>query len=183
MVPLAAWGGWLSVPLLAVIAFLAGTAALVFGISALAYIRSLVRHEDLAAANRAVQATATVDEVVGPGLAGALVAAVGPAMALFVDAVSYLASAVGVAKGRPLSRRVAGRHPVTAGWSALRLRGPARQGDRRRSGRPSSVEMVSERSWARGSAVAPMTSAFPSSVRPQVAIAKRTPRSSSAQAV
>lgn len=104
MVPLAAWAGWLSVPLLASIAFLAGTAALVFGLSAFAYVPSLVRREDLAAANRAVQGTATVDEIVGPGIAGALVAAVGPAVAMAVDALSYLASAIGVAKAPPRKR-------------------------------------------------------------------------------
>lgn len=124
IVPLAAWGGWLSVPLLAVVAFLAGTAALVFGISAFAYIPSLVERRDLSAANRAVQGSATVDEIVGPGLAGALVAAFGPAMALVVDAVSYLASAVGVAKGRPLERPDAPEPsteptPITAGLRIL----------------------------------------------------------------
>lgn len=106
IVPIAAWGSWLSVPLLAGVAFLSGTAALVFGISAFAYIPALVRREDLTAANRAVQASATVDEIVGPGLAGALVGVVGPAVAILVDAVSYLVSAVGLAKSRPQSRRV-----------------------------------------------------------------------------
>lgn len=105
VVPLAAWAGWLSVPLVASIAFLAGTAALIFGLSAFAYVPSLVRREDLGAANRAVQGTATVDEIVGPGIAGALVAALGPALAIAVDALSYLASAIGVAKAPPRKRQ------------------------------------------------------------------------------
>ncbi|GGL44489.1 MFS transporter [Phycicoccus endophyticus] len=101
LVPLAAATGWLTVPLLAVIAFLAGTAALVFGVSAFAYVPSLVERRDLAAANRAVQGSRTVTEVAGPGLAGLLVGALGPAAAMAVDALSYLASALGVAMGRP----------------------------------------------------------------------------------
>ncbi|MDD9371720.1 MAG: MFS transporter [Acidimicrobiales bacterium] len=104
LVPIAAWGGWLSVPLLAVLAFVSGTAAMVFGLSAFAYVPSLVPRADLAAANRAVQGTSTVDEIIGPGLAGALVAAVGPAAALVVDALSYLASMLGLAAARPMAQ-------------------------------------------------------------------------------
>ena len=101
VIPLASWGGWLSIPLVALVAFVAGTAGLVFGLSAFAYVPSLVHVDQLAAANRAVQGTATVDEIVGPGIAGALVGAVGPAGALIIDAASYLASALGLAKSRP----------------------------------------------------------------------------------
>lgn len=93
--------GVLSVPLLAAIAFLAGTAALLFGLSSFAYVPRLVDVDELPAANRAVQATRTVNEIGGPGVAGVLVGALGPAAAMVVDAVSYLASAVGVAAGRP----------------------------------------------------------------------------------
>ncbi|MBM6404450.1 MFS transporter [Phycicoccus sp. CSK15P-2] len=114
LVPVAALTGWLSVPVLAVIAFLSGTAALVFGISAFAHVPSLVERPDLAAANRAVQGSRTVTEVAGPGLAGLLVAAVGPAAAMAVDAASYLVSAVCVALGRP-RRPVARERPAPDG--------------------------------------------------------------------
>lgn len=57
------------------------------------------------------------------------------------------------------------------------------QASRRNSGWPSPVEMVRDRSPAGGSAVAPVTSALPSPVGPQVATAERMPASSTAQAV
>lgn len=113
-VPVAWAGGWLSVPLLAVIAFLSGTAALIFGIAGFAYVPHLVHRHELPAANRAVQGSGTVTEIAGPGIAGILVSTLGPALAMAVDALSYLASAVGVALGRPQQ----GPHPDPGGAPA-----------------------------------------------------------------
>ena len=69
---------------------------------------------ELAAANRAVQGSNTVTEVAGPGLAGLLVQAVGPPLAMLVDALSYLASALGVLLGR----RPAEREPTASDGGA-----------------------------------------------------------------
>ena len=100
-IPLAWAAGWLSLPWLIAVAFLAGAAGVFFEIAGFAYVPDLVASEELPAANRAVQGSSTVSEVAGPGLAGLLVQALGPPLAIVVDAVSYLASAVGVLKGRP----------------------------------------------------------------------------------
>ena len=62
-----------------------------------------VAHHDLAAANRAVQGSNTIAQVAGPGLAGLLVQALGPPLAIVADALSYLASALGVLRGRARS--------------------------------------------------------------------------------
>jgi hypothetical protein len=101
VIPVAWLVGLLTLPLLVVVAFLTGVAGIFFEISGFAYLPSLVPASDLAAANRAVQGSSTVTEVAGPGLAGLLVQAVGPPLAMVVDAVSYLAGAVGVLLGRP----------------------------------------------------------------------------------
>ncbi|WP_172669741.1 MFS transporter [Arsenicicoccus sp. oral taxon 190] len=103
-IPVAWWAGSLSVPLLAGIAFLCGTAALCFGVVGFSYVPDLVATDDLPAANRAIQGSRTVTEVAGPGLAGLLVGALGAPVAILVDAVSYLASAVGVAAAHPRHR-------------------------------------------------------------------------------
>jgi MFS family permease len=100
VIPVAWLAGVLTLPLLVVVAFLTGVVGIFFEISGFAYVPSLVPARDLAAANRAVQGSSTVTEVAGPGLAGLLVQAVGPALAMVVDAVSYLASALGVLLGR-----------------------------------------------------------------------------------
>lgn len=99
-IPLAWWAGALSVPLLAVVAFLCGTAAMCFGVVGFSYLPDLVATEDLPAANRALQGSRTAAEVAGPGLAGLLVGALGAPVAVLVDALSYLASAIGVAAAR-----------------------------------------------------------------------------------
>ena len=103
-IPIAWAGGWLSVALLAGVAFTCGACALVFSLSAFAYVPSLVEDEDLAAANRAVQGTRTVTEIAGPGLAGLLVSAAGAPGALIATTAGYLASAAGVATSRPRKR-------------------------------------------------------------------------------
>ena len=103
-IPIAWAGGWLSVALLAAVAFTCGSCALVFSLSAFAYVPSLVEDEDLAAANRAVQGTRTVTEIAGPGLAGLLVSAAGAPGALIATTAGYLASAAGVATSRPRKR-------------------------------------------------------------------------------
>lgn len=100
-IPLAWWAGVLNVPLVAGVAFLCGTAALCFGVVGFSYLPDLVESDDLPAANRAIQGSRTVTEVAGPGMAGFLVGVMGAPLALAVDAISYLASAIGVARARP----------------------------------------------------------------------------------
>ena len=101
LIPAAWLLGWLSMPLLIAVAFAAGTAGVFFEIAGFAYIPQLVPVDELAAANRAVQGSSTTAQVAGPGLAGLLVQAVGAPLAIVVDAVSYLASALGIIAGRP----------------------------------------------------------------------------------
>ena len=99
-IPMAWVAGWLSLPWLVAVAFLTGVAGIFFEIAGFAYVPDLVASAELPAANRAVQGSSTVSEVAGPGLAGLLVQALGPPLAIVADAASYVASAVGVLKGR-----------------------------------------------------------------------------------
>jgi MFS family permease len=103
LIPLAWFQGWLTIPVLAAITFLTGTAGVVFGLSSFAYVPKLVAPGELTAANRAVQGTQTAAQLSGPGLAGLLVQVAGPPLALLVDAASYVGSAIGVASGHPRS--------------------------------------------------------------------------------
>ncbi|GAB3966814.1 MFS transporter [Plantactinospora veratri] len=99
-VPAAYLADVLSVPLLVAVAFAVGSASVVFEIGGFAYVPTLVDDADLAAANRATQGSTTAAQVAGPGLAGGLAQLVGPALAVLVDALSYLGSALGVAGAR-----------------------------------------------------------------------------------
>jgi MFS family permease len=100
MVPLAFLTDMLSLALLAGIAFVVGVATVVFDIGGFAYVPSLVPRERLSEANRAMQGSSTFAQVGGPGLAGLLVQALGAPLALAADALSYLASAIGVSAAR-----------------------------------------------------------------------------------
>jgi predicted MFS family arabinose efflux permease len=100
LVPLAWAVDLLSLPLLAAVAFGVGAASVMFDVGSFAYIPSLVTDAELPAANQAVQGSATAAQVAGPGVAGLLVQAAGPAAAVAIDAASYLASALGLAKAR-----------------------------------------------------------------------------------
>ena len=124
-VPIAWAMGWLSVPLLIVIAFLTGIAAVAFGVSGFAYLPSLVEEHELAAANRAVQGSGTMTEVAGPGMAGLLVSWLGPPLAILADSLGYLASALGVAGSNSLHRTSVepvgseGKSSITTGLKIL----------------------------------------------------------------
>ncbi|MFI5843219.1 MFS transporter [Catenuloplanes sp. NPDC051500] len=100
VVPVAWACGLLSMELLIGVALATGAASVVFDTASYAYVPSIVDDDDLPAANRAAQGSATAAQVAGPGLAGGLVQLAGPAGAIVVDAVSYLASALGVAAAR-----------------------------------------------------------------------------------
>jgi MFS family permease len=100
LVPLAWALDLLSLGLLAVVAFGVGSASVMFEVGSFAYVPSLVDEDDLPAANQALQGSSTVAQVAGPGFAGLLVQIAGPAGAIVVDSVSYLASVFGLAAAR-----------------------------------------------------------------------------------
>ncbi|MFJ8593521.1 MFS transporter [Streptomyces sp. NPDC093598] len=83
--------GWLLA-----MACVAGTARVFFTIAYRSYLPAIVPPEHLTGANSRLTASESVAEIGGPGLGGALVQVVGAPFALVVDAVSYLASALGV---------------------------------------------------------------------------------------
>ena len=99
-VPVAYAADVLSIPVLVAVALVVGAAGVVFEIGSFAYVPSLVDEDDLAAANRATQGSTTAAMVAGPGLAGGLAQLTGPAVAVLLDAVSYVAGALGVAGAR-----------------------------------------------------------------------------------
>ncbi|REF24608.1 MFS transporter [Calidifontibacter indicus] len=78
----------------------AGIGKVFFNIAHRSYLPAIVPTEHLTGANSRLTASESVAEVGGPGLAGLLVQVIGAPFALLVDAVSYLASAVGVAAVR-----------------------------------------------------------------------------------
>ena len=114
-------GGMLAVPLLAGAAFIAGCGALVAGLVGFGLTPTLVSDSELGAANRALQGSRTVAQIAGPGLAGALIGALGTAAAVLADAVSHLIAVVSIARLRSGGKGVAegARTGVFAGLHIL----------------------------------------------------------------
>ncbi|MEA2576299.1 MAG: hypothetical protein QOH93_3597 [Chloroflexia bacterium] len=93
-VPLAAMLGQLSLPLLYVVAFVAGILSVFFEVAYNAFLPSLVRRDELVEGNSKLLASASATEIAGPVLAGGLVQLVTAPIAVALDAVSYLVSAL-----------------------------------------------------------------------------------------
>jgi len=93
-VPLAWWMGWLSMGWLYVCGFLIGTTATIAGSAAQIVLTQVVARERLVEAHAKNALAVSGAEVAGPALAGALIKLVGAPLALLVDAVLLLVSAL-----------------------------------------------------------------------------------------
>ena len=94
VIPLAALAGALSIGLLVAIAFGLGLLTTLFGIAYSSYLPALVPRDELAEANGRLDTSSAVAGVAGPGLAGGLVQVVTAPVAVALDAVSFLVSAL-----------------------------------------------------------------------------------------
>ena len=96
LVPLAAFTHSLSMPVLLTIAALAGALTVLFDVAYQSYLPVLVPREDLMGCNRRLAMSASSAEMLGPALTGVLVQAITAPIAILVDAISFLASALSV---------------------------------------------------------------------------------------
>lgn len=96
-IPVAAVAGRLGLEQLYVVAFLEAGLGSFFDIAYRSYLPGLVPPERLLEANAKIGATSAVAELGGPGLGGALVQLVSAPIAILVDAVSYVVSALSIA--------------------------------------------------------------------------------------
>ncbi len=94
IVPAAAIFDLLSVPLLAIVAFVQGSLAVVFDVADTSLLPSVVERDHLVDANGRMELSASVAQISGPALAGAMVAAATAPFALLFDSASFLASAL-----------------------------------------------------------------------------------------
>ena len=99
-IPVAALSGVLRIELLYVVALTAGTLTVLFDVAHLAYIPALVGREQLIDGNSKLETTWSVAQVAGPGIGGVLVSWLTAPIAILVDAVSFLVSALCLARIR-----------------------------------------------------------------------------------
>lgn len=93
-IPAAAWLGALSMPQLYAVAAAVGAATTLFQIADSSFLPSLVGRDRLVEGNARLEATDSVAEAAGPGIAGVLVELLTAPVALVVDALTYLWSAL-----------------------------------------------------------------------------------------
>lgn len=113
VIPLGAAAGWLRMDTLYPVALIAGTLDVLFHLSYSAYLPGLVGTARLVQGNSSLQASASVAEIAGPGLAGVLIGWLGAPGALLLDAASYVLAALGISaiRQREVAPARAG-HPV-----------------------------------------------------------------------
>ena len=101
--PLAFALGAVSLPHLYVVAFLVGSGRAMFDVAHSALLPRLVAREQLAGANSGLWTSFSVAQTLGPSFGGFLVAALGAAYAMGLDAMSFLVSAASLLGMRPKS--------------------------------------------------------------------------------
>jgi MFS family permease len=118
-IPLAALAHRLNIYWLDVIAFLEGILTVFFEVAYQSFLPALVGREHLVEGNSKLETTRSAAQVVGPGLAGALVQLVTAPVAVLVDAVSFFVSAVFLVFLRVPADAPAARHARRSIWHEI----------------------------------------------------------------
>jgi MFS family permease len=100
IIPIASIFDFLSFPLLVIVSFAVGTLTVCFDVSYMSYVPTLVGEEQLIDANSKLESSVAVAQVVGPGLAGFLVALVTAPFAILIDAFTFVISGIMVGRIR-----------------------------------------------------------------------------------
>lgn len=98
IIPIASLLDMLSLPLLIAVAFAVGTLTVCFDVSYMSYLPTLVSDEQLIDANSKLEGSVAIAQVIGPGLAGFLVALITAPFAILVDAVTFVYSGIMVGR-------------------------------------------------------------------------------------
>jgi MFS family permease len=114
-IPIAFVLGWLGFVQLLVVSVIVGAVNITFRAASGAYLKALVRREDLIIANGRFEATTWTATALGPPLGGAAIGIFGPVTTVVADAASYLLSALAI-------RTIGGSEPRPTRADKSRLR-------------------------------------------------------------
>ncbi len=117
-VPVAWWLGWLAMPWLYAVAFFIGAVYTVAGSAAQVVLTQVVERDRLVEAHAKNALASSGAEVAGPGVAGALIRLLGAPVALLVDAVALLSSAL-ILRGIRVDERREAARGMAAFWADL----------------------------------------------------------------
>jgi predicted MFS family arabinose efflux permease len=113
-IPAAALSGRLSLPLLYIVAVVVGACSVLFTVADHVFITDLVARKRLLEANSKREAIDAVAEISGPALGGALVAWLTAPIAIAVDALTFVGSAILIGGIRRRERTAASAPPASA---------------------------------------------------------------------
>ncbi|HEU0245001.1 MAG TPA: MFS transporter [Candidatus Limnocylindrales bacterium] len=116
-IPVAAVGGWLTLPQVYLVAALAAVCTTFFDVADRAYLPTIVSRTELVRANGALSATSAAVEFAAFGVAGFLVTLLTAPIAILIDAVSFVVSAVllgSIRRPEPPPPPAEDRDPVTS---------------------------------------------------------------------
>jgi MFS family permease len=122
-IPLAWLAGHLSMPVLYLVAFFSGLCALFFDIAYQAFVPSLLQRRRLVEGNSLLELSRSASEVIGPVLSGGLIQLLKAPAAIGADALSFLASALLIARIRTRERRPAAASEMAlwrSSWMGVR---------------------------------------------------------------
>jgi len=121
LIPIAVWAEFAGMPLLYLVAFLAGVLTVLYQLADFAFLPRVVRPEQLVDANGRLAASQSAAEISGKGIGGLIVQALSAPVAVLADALSYLASAVNLLRLR-LTEPVPAPHsdPARSPWREAR---------------------------------------------------------------
>lgn len=122
-IPAAAAAGRLTMTQLYVVAASAGVLTIFFDVAADSYLPALVANDRILEANSKLTLSSTIAEIAGPGLTGFLVQLITAPIAILFDSLSFLGSAL-------LLARIRRREPAPAGRPPGRARGETLAGVR-----------------------------------------------------
>ena len=106
--------GVLSIPQLVIVGLLLGTLTVFFDVAYQAYLPSLIPKEDLVEGNSKLEISRSAAGLLGPSLAGALIAIVKAPAAVVIDAISYVFSALFIFSIKPQHESVAEQNDAAA---------------------------------------------------------------------
>jgi MFS family permease len=93
-IPLTWWLGVLTYTQLLVAALIVGFARVLFDVGSLTFLPAIVEKKELNARNGLITGTYAVNETGGPSVGALIIQVMGPVVALLLDAISYLVSAL-----------------------------------------------------------------------------------------
>ena len=118
-IPVAGALGTLGIEILYVVTLLAGALTVVFDVAHVSFLPSLVERGRLVEANSKLEATKSAARVAGPGLGGVLVGLLGAPLAVLIDAMSFLGSALFLARIRVTEPAAAKSHARAGALAAI----------------------------------------------------------------